>query len=189
MRSMLVKWLPRTGRWGRSLAALVVLAILLAGCEISLASSESISNSGSPIVISNQTQGIYLASNCDGPTVITIKAGTNLVDIGPASSTCEEVAYPTEAGYTEIGYVPVYTLHRATNSIRCINPNGCHVHTGPSPTAPILSTLRPGDRVQGRGTAITGAIITDGTNYSWWEVIDPVTGKPGDIYGTLVIAF
>jgi hypothetical protein len=177
--------------WQQRLAVVSVLAaLLLAGCDISLASTSSpISNSGNPVVIANQGEAIYLASNCNGPTALTVRAGTNLVDLGPASSVCEQVAYPSEAGYSLTGYVPVYSIHRANNSVRCVYPNGCAIHTGPDATMPVLSTLRPGDRVAGRGTAGTGAIISDGSNYSWWEVIDPNTGQPGDIYGTFSVAF
>ena len=168
----------------------ILAALFLAGCDISFASNYgSISDSGNPVVIANQTQVVFLASNCNGPTTVTIRAGGNLVDLGPASSVCEQVAYPSEDGYRLTGYVPVYSMHRATNSIRCIYPYGCPIRAGPDATAPILSMLRPGDKVAGRGTASTGAIITDGKNYSWWEVIDPSTGQVGDIYGIFVVAF
>lgn len=170
--------------------AAMLVTLLLGGCSLSLAStSQGLSDSGNPIVIANTTEAIYLASNCNGPAVATVRAGTNLVDLGPVSSACEQVAYPTEVGYSLTGYVPVYSIHRATNSLRCISPNGCNVRAGPSPTDTIISTLLPGQRIFGRGTDATGAIITDGNNYSWWEVVDPQTGQPGDIYGTLVIAF
>ncbi len=176
---------------GRRRAAISLLATLfLAGCDISFASTSGpISNSGNPVVIANQAQVVYVTSSCNGPTVTTIRAGGNLVDLGPASSVCEQVAYPSENGYRLTGYVPVYSIHRASNSVRCIYPDGCAIHAGPDATTPVLSTLRPGDRVAGRGTASTGAIITDGTNYSWWEVIDPATGQPGDVYGIFAVAF
>jgi hypothetical protein len=177
--------------WQRRCASVGILAALfLAGCDLSFASTGSqISNAGNPVVIVNQMQVVYLASNCNGPTATTVRAGANLVDLGPASSVCEQVAYPSEDGYRLTGYVPVYSIHRANNSVRCVYPNGCAIHVGPDATAPILSTLRPGDRVAGRGTAGTGAIITDGNHYSWWEVIDPATGQVGDVYGIFTVAF
>ncbi len=177
--------------WQHRHAVLGVLAALfLAGCDISFASNYGkISNSGNPVVIVNQTQVVYVASNCNGPTAMTVRAGANLVDLGPASSVCEQVAYPSEDGYGLTGYVPVYSMHRATNSVRCIYPYGCPIRSGPDATSPILSTLRPGDKVAGRGTTSTGAIITDGNHYSWWEVIDPATGQVGDIYGIFAVAF
>lgn len=192
MQALLNIWWSKTKNKERGLTALVLLAaLLLAGCNISLASTSSsgMSDSGNPVVVVNNQEVIYSSSTCNGPVAITIKAGANLVDLGPANSTCEQVAYPSEVGYTQTGYVPVYTLHRANNSMRCIGPNGCYVRAGPGVNTAILSTLLPGARIAGRGTAITGAIISDGNNYSWWEVIDPATGQPGDIYGTFVIAF
>jgi len=182
-------WPSRATAWERSIAAIAILAaLLLAGCNISLAST-GMSNSGDPIVITNQTQPIFLASNCNGPTAETVQGGTNLVDLGPANSSCEQVAYPTETGYSQTGYVPVYSLHRATNSVLCVYHSGCNLRATPSSTASILYTLPFGQRVQGRATTTTGAIITDGTNYSWWEVIVPTTGAPADIYGILAAAF
>jgi hypothetical protein len=182
-------WLSRVNAWRRGIAATALLApLLLAGCDISFASS-GISDSGDPVVIANQTQAIYVASNCNGPTAAIVQGGANLVDLGPVSSTCEQVAYPTETGYTQSGYVPVFSLHRATNSVLCVFHSGCNLRAGPSSTAPILFTLPFGQRVHGRATAATGAIITDGTNYSWWEVLVPSTGQPADIYGILAAAF
>ena len=190
MQALLNIWWSKTRGRERSLTALVLLAtLLLAGCDVSMASSTGMSNSGDPVVVVNNQEVIYAAATCNGPVALTIRAGANLVDLGPVNSTCEQVAYPSEVGYTQTGYVAVYTLHRANNSIRCISPNGCYVRAGPGVNTTILSSLRPGDRIAGRGTAATGAIITDGSNYSWWEVIDPITGQPGDIYGILVIAF
>jgi len=191
MRLLLTTWFSSRLAWNHSRGAIVLLAaLLLGGCDLSLATAnQGLSDSGNPIVIADNTEAVFLASNCNGPAVATIRAGTDLVDLGPVSSACEQVAYPTEVGYSETGYVPVYSVHRATNSIRCIGPNGCNVRAGPSPTATILSTLLPGQRIFGRGTDATGVIITDGSNYSWWEVVDPQTGQPGDVYGTLVIAF
>lgn len=183
-------WRFKTRNRECNLAALILLAaLLLAGCDVSMASSTGMSDSGNPVVVVNNQEVIYATSTCNGPVALTIRAGANLVDLGPVNSTCEQIAYPSEVGYTQTGFVPVYTLHRANNSMRCISPNGCYVRAGPNVDTTILSTLLPGERIAGRGTATTGAIISDGSNYSWWEVIDPNTGQPGDIYGTLVIAF
>ncbi len=192
MQALLNIWRSTSAGQKRNFTALaLVAALLLAGCDVSLASTSStgMSDSGNPIVVVNNQEVIYATSTCNGPVALTIKAGANLVDLGPANSTCEQIAYPSEVGYTQTGYVPVYTIHRANNSIRCIAPNGCYVRAGPGVNTTILSTLLPGERVAGRGTATTGAIISDGNNYSWWEVIDPNTGQPGDIYGIFVIAF
>jgi hypothetical protein len=192
MHLLLNIWRSKSAGRERGFIALILLAaLLLAGCDVSLASSSStgMSDSGNPIVVVNNQEVIYATSTCNGPVALTIKAGANLVDLGPANSTCEQIAYPSEVGYTQTGYVPVYTIHRANNSIRCVAPNGCYVRAGPGVNTSILSTLLPGERVAGRGTTTTGAIISDGNNYSWWEVIDPNTGQPGDIYGIFVIAF
>jgi hypothetical protein len=172
------------------LAVLGLLAgLLLAGCDLSLASSNTLSNSGNPVVVVNQIQVVYLTSTCNGPVAVTVKAGANLVDLGPANSVCEQVAYPSEDGYTLSGYVPVYSIHRAGTAVRCVYPGGCVIHASAGATTPVLTTLRPGDQVAGRGTAGTGAIISDGNNYSWWEVLDPATGQPGDLYGIFAVAF
>ncbi len=178
------------GLWQRGLAAMIVVAALvLAGCDISLASFTGISSSGNPVVIVNQTQAIFVASNCNGPTAAVVQGGVNLVDLGPASSSCEQVAYPSETGYTQTGFVPVYSIHRATNSILCVFHAGCNLRAGASSSAEVLYILPFGQRVQGRSTATTGAIITDGTQYSWWEVIVPSTGQAADIYGIFTVAF
>lgn len=187
---MLTIRLSRANAWERILTAIMLLAtLLLAGCAVFVVSASSISDSGDPVVITNQLQVIFVASNCNGPVAITVPGGTNLVDIGPASSTCEQVAYPSESGYTQSGYVPVYSIHRANNSVLCVYHSGCNLRAGPSSSATILFTLPFGQRVPGRGTASTGAIITDGTNYSWWEVVCPSTGQVADIFGILTVAF
>jgi hypothetical protein len=181
--------LTKEASWKRNGAALALLAaLLLAGCDMSLA-SPGISETGNPIVIANQAQAIYAASNCTGQTVTVVPQGGNLVDLGPANSTCEQVAYPSEIGYTQTGYVPIYSIHRATNAIRCIFQSGCNLRAGPSSTATIFYVLPFGQRVQGRGTTTAGTIMTDGSQYSWWEVIVPSTGQVADIYGTLTVAF
>jgi hypothetical protein len=189
--SLLLKTrLSSAGGWERRAAAIIILAaVLLAGCDVSFAEGTGISNSGDPVVITNQAQAIFEASNCNGPVAVIVQGGTNLVDLGPASSTCEQVVYPSEDGYTQSGYVPVFSIHRATSSVLCIYNPGCKLRAGPSTAALILFTLPFGQRVQGRGTAATGAIITDGSNYSWWEVVNPATGQPADIYGILAAAF
>ena len=176
--------------WKRSLATIMLLAtLLLTGCAISFASSSSISDSGNPVVITNQFQVIYVASNCNGPVAITVPGGTNLVDIGPANSSCEQIVYPSESGYTQGGCVPVYSIHRANNAVLCVYHSGCNLRAGPSSSAAILFTLPFGQRVPGRGTDSTGAIITDGNNYSWWQVVCPSTGQIADIYGIFTVAF
>jgi hypothetical protein len=184
-KTPLAKAAPRKRTW-TTLALLAML--LLAGCDISLA-SPGINDTGNPVVVANQAQAIYAASNCTGPTVTVVQQGGNLVDLGPANSTCEQVAYPGETGYTQNGYVPIYSIHRATNSVRCVFQAGCNLRAGPSSTAAIFAVLPFGQRVQGRGTASTGSIMTDGSQYSWWEVIVPSTGGVADIYGALTVAF
>jgi|SRR5579871_38597 len=190
LRCMLLETSPiKAASTKRNWAALALLAaFLLAGCDISLASA-GISDTGNPVVIANQAQAIYAASNCTGPGVTVVPQGGNLVDLGPANSTCEEVAYPTETGYTQNGYVPIYSIHRANNSVQCIFQSGCNLRAGPSSTAPVLYVLPFGQRVQGRGTASTGSIMTDGNQYNWWEVIVPSTSQVADIYGSLTVAF
>ncbi len=181
--------LSRVNAWRRRTAALVIpAALLLAGCNI-LFPSTGISDTGYPVVISRQAQAIYADFHCKGLVVATIQAGENLVDLGPANSTCEQVAYPTGDGYTQYGYVPVSSISRATHAVRCANRAGCYLRAGPDATAAILAILSCGQRAPGRDTTITGAIITDGANYSWWEVIVPSTGQVADMYGPLAVAF
>ena len=168
---------------------MLFIPLLLAGCVVFIFSGSSISDSGNPVVIANQLQVIYVASNCNGPVATTVPGGTNLVDIGPVSSTCEQIVFPSESGYTQGGFVPVYSIHRANNSVLCVFHSGCNLRAGPSDSSTILFTLPFGQRVPGRGTASTGAIITDGTNYSWWQVICPSTGQIADIFGILTVAF
>jgi hypothetical protein len=181
--------LYRVTAWKRGLAAFVILAALLfSGCNIPFPST-GISDTGNPVVVANQAQAIYSASDCTGPTVTTVQGGVNLVDLGPANTTCEQIAYPTETGYTQNGYVPVYSIHRASNSVQCVYQPGCNLRAGPSTTTEVLYLLPFGQRAQGRGIASTGTIITDGSQYSWWEVIVPSTGQVADVYGTLVVAY
>ncbi len=169
------------------LACVILATLLLGGCVI-ITPSTGISNSGNPVVISNQTQAVFASSNCSGQTVTVVQGGGNLVDIGPANSTCEQVAYPAETGYMQTGYVPVYSIHPATSSVQCLFQAGCNLRTGPSITATICYVLPFGQRVQGRSTT-NGAIMTDGNQYSWWEVIVPSTGQIADIYGSLAAAY
>lgn len=169
------------------MACIILAAMLLGGCTV-LVPSGGISTTGSPVVISNQTQAIYAASNCNGPTVTIVQGGGNLVDLGPANSTCEQVAYPTETGFTQTGYVPVYSIHPATNSVQCLFQAGCNLRLGPSVTATICYVLPFGQHVQGHN-GTNGAIMTDGNQYSWWEVIVPTTGQVADIYGSLTAAY
>jgi hypothetical protein len=185
----LTAWFSIVSASQHKLAVGALLAVLLlAGCDISFAST-GISDSGDPIVIANQAQAIFIASNCNGPTALVVQGGVNLVDLGPANPSCEQVAYPSETGYTQTGFVPVYSIHRANNSILCVYHAGCNLRATASVTAQIFFVVPFGQRVQGRGTASTAAIITDGTQYSWWEVIVPSTGQVADIYGILVVAF
>jgi hypothetical protein len=170
------------------MAALVIpAALLLAGCGIFFAPTR-ISNTGFPVVIANQAQVIFADPRCKDLIAATIQGGGNLVDLGPANSTCEQVAYPAEDGYTQTGYVPTYSFHRATDAVQCVNQAGCDLRAGPSATAALLSILPSGQQAPGRDTPITGAIMTDGDQYSWWEVIVPSTGQVADIYGILAVA-
>ncbi|HEU5367196.1 MAG TPA: hypothetical protein VFU69_01980 [Ktedonobacterales bacterium] len=181
--------LSRVNAWRRGTATLVIpAALLLAGCNI-LFPSTGISNTGYPVVISNQAQAIYADFHCKGLVIATVHAGENLVDLGPANSTCEQVAYSAGDGYTQYGYVPVYSIHRAISAVQCVVQAGCELRAGPSATAAILTFLPAGQRAPGRDTAITGAIITDGNQYSWWEVVVPSTGQVADMYGPLAVAF
>ncbi len=191
IRSLFLKRPPAQARYRKqNRAALgIIIALLLAGCDMSSFASAGISDTGNPVVIANQTQGVYAASNCTGPTVTTISGGGNLVDLGAASSSCEQVAYPSETGYTQTGYVPIYSIHRATNSVQCIFQAGCNLRAGPSNTAEILYVLPFGQRAQGHASVSTGAIFTDGSQYSWWEVIVPSTGQTADVFGSLTVAF
>jgi hypothetical protein len=175
--------------WQRPGAAFIALAaLLLNGCVVYTASS-GMSDTGSPIVVSNQAQPVFAASNCTGTAAAIVQSGGNLIDLGAANSSCEQVAYPNETGYMQSGYVPVYSIHRATNSVQCFYQGGCNLRAGPSTSASIFYVLPFGQRVQGRATNSTGAIITDGNQYSWWEVVVPSTGQIADIYGSLSIAF
>ena len=106
MQALLNIWRSKSAGQERTFTALVlVAALLLAGCDVSFASSNTgMSDSGNPIVVVNNQEVIYATSTCNGPVALTIKAGANLVDLGPANSTCEQIAYPSEVGYTQTGY-------------------------------------------------------------------------------------
>ncbi len=67
----------------------MLFAMLLAGCP-----SSGLSTTGDPVVTANQQSLDIHKGDCNGPVVIQVPNGTNLVDIGPANSAfCEQAAY------------------------------------------------------------------------------------------------
>ncbi len=68
-------------------------------------------------------------------------------------------------------------------SIRCGYPLGCNLYNEPDgdPNR-VVCCLSQGQQAPGR--PVTNLIMTDGTNYSWWEVACPSPlGQFADIYG------
>lgn len=179
-------------RWvGRVLAGVSLVALAagpLAGCGAPV-SGGPLSDSGYAVTIAVASQPVYAQSSCSGATTATIRAGDNVIDLGSAGTNCEKVIYLRGDGYTGSGYLPIYGLRRAAGGVRCTAEVRCHLRAGPDTTYAAVGALAPGRSATGYATHKTGAIITDGGNYSWWEVVDPVTGQRADVYGPNCQAF
>lgn len=183
--SRIQRW--RGAGWWRAACALGC-ALALAGCAAAY-SNGPLSDSGQPIMVVIATQPVYLQSTCSGQTVDTVPAGGNVVDLGTMGTNCEQVVYLSDASYSAIGYLPVYGMRRAAGGVRCRASVECHLRTGPGTTYTAVGAVDPGHSARGFGTDKTGAIITDGDNYDWWEVIDSESGQRADIFAPNCQAF
>ena len=162
------------------MAALACFA--LAGCGAS-GTSGPFSNSGYALMIVVARQPAYSQPNCTQPNGTMLAPGDTVVDLGTMGTNCEEVAFVRDGSYNALGYLPVYGMRRAAGGVRCVADAPCNLRAGPDINDPIEGTLDPGASAHGYGTDKTGAVITDGNNYDWWEVVDPATGQRADVYG------
>lgn len=162
--------------------------LLLAGCAAAYGAAP-LSNTGYPIAIVIAQQPAYLQSTCSGATSDTLDAGASVADLGTVGTNCEEIVYQSGGSYTAVGYLPVYGMRRAAGGVRCRVDAGCMLRAGPGPGYSAIGQLAKGDAARGYGTAKTGAIITDGQNFDWWEVVDPASGARADIFGPSGQAF
>lgn len=171
-----------------------VVSLLLAGCLLLVGcaaayGAEPLSNTGYPIAIVIAPQPVYLQSTCSGATSDTLDAGASVADLGTMGTNCEEIVYQSGSSYTAVGYLPVYGMRRAAGGVRCRADAGCVLRAGPGPDYTAIGQLGQGEAARGYGTAKTGAIITDGQNFDWWEVLDPTSGARVDIFGPSGQAF
>jgi hypothetical protein len=139
------------------------------------------------IVIARQP--VYGQSTCTGQTGVMVPAGSNVIDLGTVGTNCEQVVYSNGDDYSGIGYLPVYGMRRAAGGVRCRATVDCHLRAGPGTTYAVVGALAPSGAAVGYGTKRTNAIITDGNNYDWWEVVDPASGRRADVFGPNCQAF
>ncbi|GAC1448334.1 MAG: hypothetical protein PVSMB4_05280 [Ktedonobacterales bacterium] len=174
-------------RWWRAACALGC-ALALAGCA-AVNGSGPLSDIGQPIMIVIARQPVYVQSTCSGQTIDMLPAGGNVVDLGTMGTNCEQVVFRRDGSYSAIGYLPVYGMRRAAGGVRCRATVDCHLRAGPGTNFALMGAVAPGGSARGYGTARTQAIITDGDNYDWWEVVDPETGRRADIFAPNCQAF
>jgi hypothetical protein len=178
-----------TRQWMRLLRAAALCGTLaVAGCTAASASG-GFSNSGQAIMIVIARQPVYAQPNCTQANGTVLQPGSNVIDVGTMGTNCEEIVYVTHGSYSGLGYLPIYGMRRAAGGVRCVADVDCHLRAGPGATFKAVGALAPGASARGYGTTTTNAIITDGTNYDWWEVIDPASGNRADIYGANCQAF
>lgn len=163
-----------------ALATFAVWSLSSCGAPVG---SGPLSDTGYAVTIAVASQPVYAQSTCAGATTATVRAGDNVIDLGSAGTNCEQVIYARGDGFTGSGYLPIYGLRRAAGGVRCTAPVSCHLRAGPDTTYAAVGTLAPGRTARGYATGKTGAIITDGSNYSWWEVVDPASGQRSDVFG------
>lgn len=173
-----------SARW----LAIGLAAAAIAGCA-PFGSSGPLSDTGQAIMIVIAHQPVYAQPDCTGDTGVTVPAGSNVIDLGTVGTNCEQVVYLKQSDYSGIGYLPVYGMRRAAGGVRCRATVDCHLRTGPGTNYSIVGTISPGGAATGYGTSRTNAIITDGSNYDWWEVVDPTSGQRADIFGPYCQAF
>lgn len=166
-----------------ALAALLALVLILASACADANASGSFSNNGLALNIIIATQPVYGRANCTQPNGAHVNAGDTVIDLGTVGTNCEKVVYLQNGDYNALGYLPVYGMRRAAGGVRCRADVACNLRAGPGLTFSVIGTLAPAAGAKGYWTSHTGAIITDGVNYDWWEVVDPVSGQRADIFG------
>lgn len=175
--------LRRRGLPALGVAALLALAPLLLGACAEANASGPFSNTGQAAMIVIASQPVYGRANCTQSTGAQVNAGDTVIALGTVGTNCEEVVFMQGGSYNGLGYLPVYGMRRAAGGVRCRADAACHLRAGPGTTYTIIGSLAPGASAKGYGTTQTGAIISDGINYDWWEVVDPASGQRADIYG------
>jgi hypothetical protein len=179
MKSISTNWLA---------IGLIAATIAVVGCS-PIGSSGPLSDTGQAIMIVIAHQPIYAQPDCTGETGVMVSAGSNVIDLGTVGTNCEQVVYPAQSNYSGIGYMPVYGMRRAAGGVRCRATVDCHLRAGPGTSFGVVGAIPPGGPAAGYGTSRTNAIITDGNNYDWWEVVDPTSGQRADIFGPNCQAF
>lgn len=181
--------LMRAPAWVRATGIAAVCGMLvLAGC-VGASTSSGFSDSGQAIMIVIAKQPVYAQASCTQATGTVLDPGSNVIDLGTMGTNCEQIVFVKGGSYSGLGYLPVYGMRRAAGGVRCAANVACHLRAGPSTSFQAVGALAPGASARGFGTAKTSAIITDGTNYDWWEVIDPASGSRADVYGANCQAF
>jgi hypothetical protein len=168
--------------------AIVAAGALLAGCDAAYG-AQPLSDTGYPLNIAVASQPVYLQVTCSGATSDTLAAGASVVDMGTMGTNCEEIVYQSGADDAAVGYLPVYGMRRPAGGVRCRAAAGCVLRAGPGASYAQTGQIGQGEAAKGYGTAKTGAIMTDGQNFDWWEVIDPASGARADIFGPAAQVF
>jgi hypothetical protein len=176
----------KRARWG--VVGLVCAALAVTGCAPAGVLGP-LSDEGQAIMIVIARQPVYTQPTCSGDTAATLLAGNNVVDLETAGTNCEQVVYMQNGSYSAIGYLPVYGMRRAAGGVRCRAEPLCHLRSGPGTTYGVIGEVAHRAAARGYGTANTGAIITDGDNFDWWEVVAPSGGQRADIFGPNCQAF
>jgi hypothetical protein len=176
-------FVPLAARRLVALAALLALVLVLLGACAEADASGPFSNTGDALDIIVATQPVYGRASCSQPNGAQVNAGDTVVDLGTMGTNCEEVVYMQNGDYNAVGYLPVYGMRRAAGGVRCEANVACNLRAGPGLTFAVLGTVAPSASAKGYWTTHTNAIITDGSNYDWWEVVDPASGQRADIYG------
>ncbi|HEX9057469.1 MAG TPA: hypothetical protein VF818_08030 [Ktedonobacterales bacterium] len=172
---------------GLALCALAGM-VALGGCG-SANTAQGFSDTGQVVMIVIAHQPLYAQPNCTTQTNVVLDAGATVIDLGTKGTNCEEIVYVQNGTYTGVGYLPVYGMRRAAGGVRCRAEVPCHLRDGPGTDFAITGAIWPGGSAEGYGTSRTGAIITDGDNFDWWEVIDPGSGQRADVFGPNCQAF
>jgi hypothetical protein len=166
-----------------ALGALLALILILVSACAEATASGPFSNTGQAANIVIASQPVYGRANCSEPSGAQVNAGDTVIDLGTVGTNCEQIVFLQDGAYNGLGYLPVYGMRRAAGGVRCRADVACNLRAGPGTTFVVIGSIGPGASAKGYWTQHTGAIITDGVNYSWWEVVDPVSGQRADIYG------
>ncbi len=173
---------------GAVTGGLVAAALALAGCAGS-GTAGGFSDTGQAIMIVVARQPVYGQPDCTSEAGTVVPAGDNVIDLGTVGTNCEQVVYLTGDSYSAIGYLPVYGMRRAAGGVRCRAEVDCHLRAGPGTAFASIGAIAPRASAKGYGSSRTNAIITDGNNFDWWEVVDPASGQRADIFGPYCQAF